>query len=173
MMQYYRIGETLEPLESLPPEEKSILAVLCPEELPGALLPQGLTPPQPPEDLRENQYCCHRAHPCRSGNADCRRRGGLSHQQGVFRHEELCPPTIGGAADRFHRALRRRNRRAVHDAEIAFNRAPDLGGRCRLHLGLCPLDRGCGNRHHDPRGGRRRRENFAPHVRTLQRLRAL
>lgn len=57
MMQYYRIGETLEPLESLPPEEKSILAVLCPEELPGALLPQGLTPPQPPEDLRENQYC--------------------------------------------------------------------------------------------------------------------
>ena len=38
-MQYYRIGETLEPLESLPPEEKSILAVLCPEELPGALLP--------------------------------------------------------------------------------------------------------------------------------------
>ena len=53
-MQYYRIGETLEPLESLPPEEKSILAVLCPEELPGALLPQGLTPPQPPEDLREN-----------------------------------------------------------------------------------------------------------------------
>ena len=52
MMQYYRIGETLEPLESLPPEEKSILAVLCPEELPGALLPQGLTPPQPPEDLR-------------------------------------------------------------------------------------------------------------------------
>ena len=57
MMQYYRIGETLEPLESLPPEEKSILAVLCPEELSGALLPQGLTPPQPPEDLRENQYC--------------------------------------------------------------------------------------------------------------------
>ena len=56
-MQYYRIGETLEPLESLPPEEKSILAVLCPEELSGALLPQGLTPPQPPEDLRENQYC--------------------------------------------------------------------------------------------------------------------
>lgn len=45
MMQYYRIGETLEPLESLPPEEKSILAVLCPEELSGALLPQGLTPP--------------------------------------------------------------------------------------------------------------------------------
>ena len=39
MMQYYRIGETLELLESLPPEEKSILAVLCPEELPGALLP--------------------------------------------------------------------------------------------------------------------------------------
>ena len=30
MMQYYRIGETLEPLESLPPEEKSILAVLRP-----------------------------------------------------------------------------------------------------------------------------------------------
>lgn len=57
MMQYYRIGETLELLESLPPEEKSILAVLCPEELSGALLPQGLTPPQPPEDLRENQYC--------------------------------------------------------------------------------------------------------------------
>lgn len=56
-MQYYRIGETLELLESLPPEEKSILAVLCPEELSGALLPQGLTPPQPPEDLRENQYC--------------------------------------------------------------------------------------------------------------------
>ena len=42
MMQYYRIGETLEPLESLPPEEKSILAVLCPEELPGALLPHGI-----------------------------------------------------------------------------------------------------------------------------------
>ena len=54
-----------------------------------------------------------------------------------------------------------------------FNRAPDLRGRRRLHLRLCPLDRGCGNRHHDPRGGRRRRENFAPHVRTLQRLRAL
>ena len=57
MMQYYRIGETLEPLESLPPEEKSILAVLCPEELSGALLPQGLTPPQPPE-------CCNRPEPC-------------------------------------------------------------------------------------------------------------
>ena len=27
-----------------------------------------------------------------AANADCRRRGGLSHQQGVFRHEELCPP---------------------------------------------------------------------------------
>jgi len=46
MMQYYRIGETLEPLESLPPEEKSILAVLCPEELSGALLPQGWPVPE-------------------------------------------------------------------------------------------------------------------------------
>lgn len=56
-MQYYRIGETLEPLDSLPPEEKNILAVLRPEELFRSPLPQGLTPPQQAREPRENQYC--------------------------------------------------------------------------------------------------------------------
>lgn len=56
-MQYYRLGETLEPLDSLPPEETHILAVLRPEELHSAPLPAGLTPPQPAEEGRDNQYC--------------------------------------------------------------------------------------------------------------------
>ena len=56
-MQYYRLGETLEPLDSLPPEETHILAVLRPEELHSAPLPAGLTPPQPVEEGRDNQYC--------------------------------------------------------------------------------------------------------------------
>lgn len=55
-MQYYRLGETMEPLDSLPPEETHILAVLRPEELHSAPLPAGLTPPQP-EEGRDNQYC--------------------------------------------------------------------------------------------------------------------
>lgn len=56
-MQYYRLGETLEPLEALMPEEKSILAVLRPEELNKAPLPAGLVPPQWAKETRENQYC--------------------------------------------------------------------------------------------------------------------
>ena len=56
-MQYYRLGETLEPLEALMPEEKSILAVLRPEELNKAPLPVGLVPPQWAKEPRENQYC--------------------------------------------------------------------------------------------------------------------
>lgn len=56
-MQYYRIGETLEPLDSLPPEDEAVLAVLHPDELHTAPLPQGITPPQPPEDPRDNRYC--------------------------------------------------------------------------------------------------------------------
>ena len=56
-MQYYRIGETLEPLDSLPPEDEAVLAVLRPDELHTAPLPQGITPPQPPEDPRDNRYC--------------------------------------------------------------------------------------------------------------------
>ena len=40
-MQYYRIGETLEPLDSLPPEDEAVLAVLRPDELHTAPLPQG------------------------------------------------------------------------------------------------------------------------------------
>lgn len=56
-MQYYRLGETMEPLDSLPPEETHILAVLRPEELHSAPLPAGLTPPQPAEEGRDNQYC--------------------------------------------------------------------------------------------------------------------
>ena len=56
-MQYYRLGETLEPLEALMPEEKSILAVLRPEELNKAPLPAGLVPPQWAKEPRENQYC--------------------------------------------------------------------------------------------------------------------
>ena len=39
-MQYYRIGETLEPLDSLPPEDEAVLAVLRPDELHTAPLPQ-------------------------------------------------------------------------------------------------------------------------------------
>ena len=57
MMQYYRIGETLEPLESLPPEEKSILTVLCPEELPGALLPAGYPATMLPAGDRRAFFC--------------------------------------------------------------------------------------------------------------------
>ena len=56
-MQYYRLGETMEPLDSLLPEETHILAVLRPEELHSAPLPAGLTPPQPAEEGRDNQYC--------------------------------------------------------------------------------------------------------------------
>ena len=56
-MQYYRLGETLEPLDSLPPEETHILAVLRPEELHSAPLPAGLPPPQPAAEGRDNQYC--------------------------------------------------------------------------------------------------------------------
>ena len=54
-MQYYRIGETLETLDSLPPEDEAVLAVLRPDELHTAPLPQGITPPQPPEDPRDNR----------------------------------------------------------------------------------------------------------------------
>ena len=42
-MQYYRLGETLEPLENLSPEETHLLAVLRPEELHSAPLPAGKT----------------------------------------------------------------------------------------------------------------------------------
>ena len=44
-MQYYRLGETLEPLENLSPEETHLLAVLRPEELHSAPLPAGLPLP--------------------------------------------------------------------------------------------------------------------------------
>ena len=57
-----------------------------------------------------------------------------------FDTKSFAPAAAGGAADRFHRALRRRNRRAVYDAEVASRRAPHLRGRRRLHLRLCPLD---------------------------------
>lgn len=56
-MQYYRLGEALEPLENLSPEETHLLAVLRPEELHSAPLPAGLPLPVTAEEPRENQYC--------------------------------------------------------------------------------------------------------------------
>ena len=54
-MQYYRLGETLEPLENLSPEETHLLAVLRPEELHSAPLPAGLPLPVTAEEPRQNQ----------------------------------------------------------------------------------------------------------------------
>ena len=68
-MQYYRLGETLEPLENLSPEETHLLAVLRPEELHSAPLPAGLPLPVTAEEPRENQYCTSGRERCPDSSA--------------------------------------------------------------------------------------------------------
>ena len=80
-----------------------------------------------------------RPHPRGGGKAHPRRRGHISHQQDVLRHEELCKAQTGGGADALYRALRGRPCGALHDAEIAFAGAGHFRGRRGLHLRLRAL----------------------------------